>query len=194
MTKIHLARHGQTAWSLAGKHTGRNDIPLTPDGEEEARKLGARLRKPKFDRVWTSPLRRAKQTCELAGFGAAAEILPDLMEWNYGEYEGLTSAEIHARRPGWRLFRDGCPAGERLEDVVVRADRVVARLKSSPGDALIFSHGHFLRVLALRWTGVPPEWGGHLLLSSGSLSILAADGGTGDPAIDRWNDVSHLIP
>ncbi len=190
--KIWLARHGQTEWSLAGKHTGRTDIPLTPHGEEEARKLGKRFRTLKVTAVFASPLQRAKRTCELAGFEATAELLPDLMEWNYGAYDGLTSAEIRAKRTDWRLFRDGCPGGERLEDVLVRADRVIARLRSSPGDVLVFSHGHFLKVLATRWAGIAPESGARLSLAPASLSILGSDSASGDPVIERWNDTCHL--
>jgi probable phosphoglycerate mutase len=191
MTKIYLCRHGQTAWSLAGKHTGRNDIPLTPAGEEEARRLGARLRKSSFSAVLTSPLQRAKQTCDLAGFGGAAETVADLAEWDYGDYDGLTSAEIRTRRPDWHLFRDGCPGGERLEDVAQRVDRVLPRLRASTGDVLIFSHGHLLRVLALRWAGIPADWGARFSLAPGSLSILGHDAASRDPVLDRWNDVSH---
>ena len=191
-SRIWLARHGQTEWSVAGRHTGRSDVPLTPEGEQEAKKLGARLQKTAFAAVLTSPLQRAKKTCELAGFGARAEEVADLMEWNYGAYEGLRSAEIRAIRPGWHLFRDGCPGGERLEDVVLRADLVIARLKSSTGDVLIFSHGHFLRVLATRWAGIPPETGGRFSLAPASVSMLGTDGASGDPVIDRWNDVCHL--
>lgn len=187
-----LVRHGQTEWSVAGKHTGRQDIPLTAEGEEQARKAGARLRSIPFAAVWTSPLQRARKTCELAGFGARAELLPDLMEWNYGDYEGLTSAEIRARRPGWHLFRDGCPGGEGLQDVVARVDRVVQRLKSAPGTVLVFAHGHLLRVLATRWAGISAENGSRFGLAPASISILGWDGATGEPLIDRWNDVSHL--
>jgi len=190
--KFWLARHGQTEWSLAGKHTGRNDIPLTPHGEEEARKLGERLRNLQVAAVLVSPLQRAKRTCELAGFGARAELLPDLLEWNYGAYDGLKSVEIRAKRPDWHLFRDGCPGGEMLADVVARADRVIARLRSLTGDALIFSHGHFLRVLAVRWAGIAPESGARFSLAPASLSVLATDSASGDPVIDRWNDICHL--
>jgi probable phosphoglycerate mutase len=192
MTRIWLVRHGQTEWSAAGRHTGRSDIPLTPDGDRDARKLGARLQKESFAAVLSSPLRRARQTCDLAGFGPRAEEVPDLMEWNYGSYEGLKSVEIRAMRSGWNLFRDGCPGGENLAEVVARADRVVARLKSSPGDTLIFSHGHLLRVLATRWAGIPPENGGRFSLSPASISILGVDHASGDPVIDRWNDVCPL--
>jgi broad specificity phosphatase PhoE len=189
---IWIVRHGQTEWSVAGKHTGRRDIPLTPEGEEEARKLAARLRPIRFDAVLASPLERARKTCELAGFGARAEPVPDLMEWNYGDYEGLKSADIRAKRPDWSLFRDGCPGGEQLKDVVLRADRVVQRLKSAAANVLLFSHGHFLRVLATRWAGISPESGSRFGLAPASISILAWDAASGEPIIDRWNDVSHL--
>jgi len=185
---IWMVRHGQTEWSVAGKHTGRRNIPLTPEGEEEARKVGARLQSVSFAAVWTSPLERARKTCELAGFGARAEQVPDLMEWNYGDYEGLTSAEIRAKRPDWHLFRDGCPGGEELKDVVVRADRIVRRLKSVAGNVLVFSHGHLLRVLATVWAGIPAENGSRFGLAPASLSILGWDHASGDPLIDRWND------
>jgi len=189
---IWIVRHGQTEWSVAGKHTGRRDIPLTPEGEEVARKLAARLRPIRFDAVLASPLERARKTCELAGFGARAEPVPDLMEWNYGDYEGLKSAEIRAKRPDWSLFRDGCPGGEQLKDVVLRADRVVQRLKSEAANVLLFSHGHFLRVLATRWADISPESGSRFGLAPASISILAWDAASGEPIIDRWNDVSHL--
>lgn len=190
--KIWLARHGQTEWSVAGKHTGRNDIPLTLEGEEEARKLGLRLKGIRVAAAFTSPLQRARRTCELAGFGAGAEALPDLMEWNYGAYDGLKSAEIRAKRPDWHLFRDGCPGGENLQDVIIRADRVIARLKSAAGDCVVFSHGHFLRVLAVRWAGIVPESGARLSLSPASLSALGTDHANSDPVVDLWNDTSHL--
>ncbi len=190
--RITLARHGQTAWSLEGRHTGRNDIPLTPEGEAEARKLGAALRRGTYGRVLSSPLRRARVTCDLAGFGDRVELMDDLMKWNYGAYEGLRSAEIRATRPDWHLFRDGCPDGERLEDVVARADRVVASLKSRPMDTLVFAHGHFLRVLAVRWARIPPELGDRFALASAAISILSVDAASGEPILDRWNDISHL--
>jgi probable phosphoglycerate mutase len=190
--RIWLARHGQTEWSLAGKHTGRSDIPLTPEGEQEARKLGARLQKASYALVLMSPLQRARNTCELAGFGSKAEQAPDLMEWDYGAYDGLKSSEIRAKRPDWHLFRDGCPGGEQLKDVVARADRIIVRLKSSPGDALVFSHGHLLRVLAMRWAGIPADLGGHFTLAPASLSMLGSDAASGDPVIERWNDSGHL--
>jgi broad specificity phosphatase PhoE len=148
---IHLARHGETAWSLSGQHTSRTDLPLTERGERNARALGQRLRGLEFAKVYTSPLQRAARTCELAGFGTSAEIDPDLVEWDYGQYEGRRTAEIHAERPDWQLFRDGCPGGESPDQIGARADRVVERVRAVNGDVLLFSSGHFLRVLAARW-------------------------------------------
>ena len=188
--RILLARHGETAWAREGKHTGRSDIPLSPAGEQEARRLGDRLRGGAFAAVLASPLARAWRTSELAGF--AAEAVPDLQEWHYGEYEGLTAAEIRARRADWRLFRDGAPGGERLQDVVARVDRVIDRLRAGAGDALVFSHGHFLRVLGPRLAGLPPETGERLMLSTAAVCVLSWDRGTEAAVIERWNDVSHL--
>src|SRR5882724_5741202 len=145
---IYLARHGETAWSLTGQHTGRTDLPLTERGERNARRLGQRLSGLTFARVLTSPLQRASRTCELAGFGNVAEVDPDLVEWDYGQYDGRTSAQIHAENPSWSLFRDGCPGGEMPQQVAARADRVINRVRAAPGDALLFSSGHLLRVLA----------------------------------------------
>ena len=150
---VYLARHGETAWSLSGQHTGLTDLPLTDRGERNARKLGDQLRMRRFARVFTSPLQRAARTCELAGFGARSEVDRDLVEWNYGEYEGLRTEEIRAKRPDWELFRDGCPAGESPGEVGARADRVISRVRVVKGDVLIFSSGHFLRVLTARWLG-----------------------------------------
>src|SRR6188768_1227814 len=144
----YLARHGETAWSLSGQHTGLTDLPLTERGERNATRLGERLRGLQFSRVLTSPLQRARRTSELAGFGAVATLDPDLVEWNYGEYEGRTSAEILAKRPGWQLFRDGCPGGESPQQVITRARRVVDRIREAPGDVLLFSSGHIIRVFA----------------------------------------------
>src|SRR6202030_1087273 len=155
-----------------GQHTGRTDLPLTERGERNARALGERLRGLACARVFTSPLRRATRTCELVGFGAAAEIDPDLVEWDYGQYEGRRTAEIHAERPDWQLFRDGCPGGESPDQVGARADRVVARVRAVEGDVLVFSSGHFLRVLAARWLGLEPEAGKYFWLSTASLSAL----------------------
>src|SRR3989475_8665927 len=151
---VYLARHGETAWTISRQHTGVTDLPLTPRGEHEAVRLGERLKGLAFARVFTSPLQRAVRTCELAGFGSAADIESDLLEWNYGTYEGRTSAEIHAERPDWELFRDGCPGGESPDQIGARADRVVRRVRAIEGDALLFSSGHFLRVFAARWLGL----------------------------------------
>jgi broad specificity phosphatase PhoE len=167
---IYLARHGETAWSLSGRHTGLTNLPLTERGERNARRLGERLKGMTFAKVFTSPLQRAARTCELAGFGAVAEVDPDLVEWNYGQYEGRRTAEIRAERPGWQLFRDGCPGGEMPEQVGARADRVVNRVRAIQGDVLLFSSGHFLRVLAARWLDVEPATGRFFLLSTASLA------------------------
>lgn len=189
---VYLARHGETAWSLSGQHTGTTDLPLTERGERNAKHLGERLQGIAFARVFTSPLQRARRTCELAGFGAAAVVDPDLVEWNYGRYEGRTTPEIDAERPGWQLFRDGCPGGESAADVAARADRVIARLRTVPGDALVFSSGHFLRTLGARWLALAPSGGGLLLLSTASLSELGYDHGPAEPVIRLWNDTSHV--
>jgi len=154
---LYIARHGETAWSLSGQHTRLTDLPLTERGQSNARRLGNQLRGRSFAHVFTSPLQRARRTCELAGFGAEAEVDRDLLEWNYGDYEGLRTAEIHAKRPGWELFRDGCPGGESAGDVGARADRMVDRVRAVQQDVLIFSSGHFLRVLAARWLGLDPR-------------------------------------
>jgi len=185
---VYLARHGETAWSVTGQHTGLTDLPLTERGERNAMRLGQRLAGSVFAKVLTSPLQRAVRTCELAGFGAAAEVDPDLVEWNYGDYEGLRTAEIHAVRPGWQLFRDGCPNGESPQDVGVRADRVVSRVRAFKGDVLIFSSGHFLRVLAARWLGLEPFAGKFFMLDTASLSALSYEHDLSSPAIRFWND------
>jgi broad specificity phosphatase PhoE len=189
---IYLARHGETAWTLSGQHTGRTDLPLTERGERNARQLGERLRNLTFARVFTSPLQRAARTCELAGFGAVAEVDEDLREWNYGDYEGRRTAEIHAVRPDWQLFRDGCPGGESLSQVGTRADRVVGRVRGVPGHVLLFSSGHFLRVLAARWLGLDPEAGRYFLLSTASLSALSYEHSLAEPAIRLWDDTYHV--
>jgi len=188
---IYLARHGETAWSLTGQHTGRTDLPLTARGEDLACRLGERLNALTFAKVFTSPLRRAVQTCQLAGFGAEAEIDRDLLEWDYGEYEGRLSVDILAERPGWQLFRDGCPGGESPADVAARADRVVERLRLVGANVLLFSSGHFLRMLAARWIGAEPIVGRSLMLSTASLSSLSHEHVT-DPAIRLWNDTAHI--
>src|SRR5580765_6515985 len=189
---IYLARHGETAWSVTRQHTGRTDLPLTERGENNARKLGERLRGMTFAKVWTSPLQRARRTCELAGYPSIAEIDSDLTEWNYGEYEGLRTIEIRAKRPDWQLFRDGCPGGESPGDVAARADRVVNRMRTIAGDVLLFSSAHFLRMLAVRWIGVEPSIATALLLSTASLSALGYDNSEDEPIIYLWNETSHL--
>ncbi len=191
---LSLARHGETAWSLSGQHTGLTDIPLTEKGEQDARLLGERLRGMTFARVFTSPLQRAKRTCEIAGFGGVAVVDPDLVEWNYGDYEGRTRGEIHATRPDWQLFRDGCPEGESPADVAARADRVVTRVRAVDGDVLLFSSGHFLRMLGARWLALDPGWGRCFFLSTASLSQLAYEHTRGEPVIRLWNSTRHVGP
>jgi broad specificity phosphatase PhoE len=196
MTKIlpvlYLARHGETAWSLSGQHTGLTDLPLTERGERNARNLGPRLAGLTFAKVFTSPLQRATRTCELAGFAAAAEVDRDLVEWDYGDYEGLRTAEIHEKRPEWQLFRDGCPGGESPDQIGARADRVVSRVRAVKGDVLIFSSGHFLRVLAARWLGLEPVYGRLFMLKTASLSALGYENELSQPVISLWDDTSHL--
>ena len=187
-----LARHGETAWSLSGQHTGLTDLPLTEKGRENARYLGVRLHGMKFATVLTSPLQRAATTCELAGFATEAQTDPDLVEWNYGDYEGLRREEIVARRPGWLIFRDGCPGGESPAQVAARADRVLERVRGVAGNALVFSSGHFLRMLAARWLGLQFMAGNCFLLSTASLSILGYGHELTEPAIQLWNDTQHL--
>jgi probable phosphoglycerate mutase len=189
---LYIARHGETAWSLSGQHTGLTDLPLTERGQSNARRLGNQLRGRSFAHVFTSPLQRARRTCELAGFGTEAEVDRDLVEWNYGDYEGLRTAEIHAKRPGWELFRDGCAGGESAGDVGARADRMVDRARAVQQDVLIFSSGHFLRVLAARWLGFEPQAGEHFLLSTASLSALSYEDDLTRPVIKFWNDLHHL--
>ena len=188
----YMARHGETAWSLSGQHTGLTDLPLTETGKHNARALGERLNGIAFVKVFTSPLQRAVCTCALAGFGARAEIDNDLLEWNYGHYEGRTSAEIHAERPDWQLFRDGCPGGESPEQVGVRADRVLSRIREVEGDVLLFSSGHFLRVLAARWLGFDPSAGKYFWLSTASLSALSYEHNLSQPVIRLWDDTRHV--
>src|SRR5262245_36844681 len=192
LSVVYLARHGETAWTISRQHTGVTDLPLTAQGEAEAVRLGQRLEGLTFAAVLTSPLRRAFRTCELAGFGSMAKTEPDLIEWNYGAYEGRTSAEIHAERPGWQLFRDGCPGGESADDVGVRADRVIRRVREIRGDVLLFSSSHFLRVLAARWLGFPAAAGRHFVLGTASLSALGYEHDLSDPVIRQWDDAPHI--
>jgi broad specificity phosphatase PhoE len=190
---VYLARHGETAWSLSGQHTGLTDLPLTANGERNARRLGERLKGMTFSKVFTSPLQRAARTCELAGFGSVAATDPDLVEWDYGQYEGLRSAEILAKRPHWQLFRDGAPTGESLAQVAERADRVVQRVRIIPGDVLLFSSGHFIRVFAARWLRLDPAIAGkYFLLSTASLSAVGYEHDLSQPVIRLWNDDHHV--
>ena len=190
---VYLARHGETAWSFSGQHTGLTDLPLTERGERNARRLAERLKGLSFSKVFSSPLQRAMRTCELAGFGDRAEIDRDLLEWNYGEYEGLRTQEIHAKRPDWQLFRDGCPGGESPQQVGARADRAVKRVREIKGNVLIFSSGHILRVLAARWLGLEPAAGKYFFLSTASLSALSYEHNLFQPVIELWNDINHVI-
>lgn len=193
LSVAYLARHGETAWTLTGQHTGRTDLPLTENGERQARALGERLRRPTFAKVLVSPLRRAMRTAELAGFGDRAELDPDLAEWDYGQYEGRRTAEIHAERPGWLLFRDGCPGGESAVEVGARADRVIERVRAVHGHVVLFSSGHILRVLAARWLGLEAAAGRYFLLGTASLSILDHEhNNPGEPAIRLWNEIDEV--
>jgi broad specificity phosphatase PhoE len=190
---LYIARHGETAWSLSGKYTGLTDLPLTQRGEQNAGRLKERLRKFTFEQVFSSPLQRAMRTCELAGFGDVVEVDPDLVEWDYGQFEGRRSAEVHAEHPDWDLFRDGCPGGESPQQVAARADRVVKRVRGVEGNVLLFSSGHFIRVLAARWLGLRPSANSrYFMLSTASLSALGYEHERSRPVIRLWNDDSHV--
>lgn len=180
-----LIRHGETEWTLTGQHTGVTDIPLTENGRSHARRLAPLLSNATFSLVLTSPLQRARETCELVGLGDRATIDVDLMEWRYGEYEGLTTKEIRAKHPGWSIFADGCPGGESPDQVSARADRVMARVRSVQGDVALVAHGHLFRVFAARWLGLPPAAGSHFLLDTATVSVLSYYHGV--PALRRWN-------
>lgn len=186
-----LARHGETAWSLSGRHTGRTDLPLTAAGEAAARRLRERLARVAFAQVRTSPSQRARRTCELAGYAAHAVVDPDLAEWDYGDYEGLTTAEILVRRPTWSLFRDGCPGGETPDDVAARADRVVARSRDVGGNVLLVSSAHILRTVTARWLGLPAGGGRHFVLDTASVSVLGYEHTAAEPVIRSWNDTER---
>jgi broad specificity phosphatase PhoE len=188
--RVVLVRHGETAWSHTGQHTGRSDIPLDPKGEVQARLVGRRLAGWHFAAVLTSPLERARRTCELAGLGVAAALDPDLEEWDYGRYDGLTSDQIRAERPGWTIWAGGVVGGESVDQVGERADRVLRRVGSVGGDVAIFAHGHLLRILAARWCALDPDDGEHLALDPASVSVLGHEHGS--PVISLWNDTSHL--
>jgi probable phosphoglycerate mutase len=190
---VYLARHGETAWTLSGQYTGFTDLPLTERGERNARRLEQRLGGLAFAKVFTSPLQRARRTCELAGFGAGAEIDEDLVEWNYGDYEGRHSADVHGERPDWELFRDGCPRGESPTQAAARADRVVSRVRAVPGDVLLFSSGHFIRVIATRWIGLEVTANARrFMLSTASLSAVGYEKELSRPVIRLWNDTHHV--
>ena len=188
--QVHLIRHGETEWSLSGQHTGMTDIPLTENGRRIAKLLQPVLAKENFALVLTSPLQRARKTCELAGFGERGEIDHDLMEWNYGEYEGLTTKQIRAQAPGWMLFRDGRPGGESPEEIRHRVDRTIARIRAVEGHAALFAHGHIFRVFAARWLGLPVTAGSHFLINTATLNILSYYQDI--PAVQRWN--AMIIP
>jgi broad specificity phosphatase PhoE len=183
--EVVLVRHGETEWSRTGKHTGRTDIPLTENGRRDAEVLRASLTARRFARVLTSPLSRAAETCRLAGLGGSAENREELLEWDYGDYEGLTTPEIREQRPDWSLWRDGCPGGEAPEDVGARVDRVIGEVQELDGDAALFAHGHVLRVLAARWIELGPEWGARLVLATATLSVLGWERETA--ALRLWN-------
>ena len=187
---IVLARHGQTEWSRSGQHTSRTDLPLIEEGRRRAQEIGIELADRSFALVLCSPLLRARETCELAGFGANAVLSDDLREWDYGEYEGLTTLQIRERRPDWILWRDGCPGGEQPEDVAARADRAIAQLRDADGDAITFAHGHILRVLSARWIGMPAAAGGRLALAAGAICELGFEHET--EVLQRWNFTGPL--
>ena len=193
LPEVFLARHGETEWAITGQHTGLTDIPLTERGERNAVSLGKRLAGLKFAEVRSSPLQRATKTCELAGFQPVAHPDPDLVEWNYGDYEGRKTVDIRAERPDWFLFRDGCPGGESVEAVGTRADRVIAHLRGIDGRVLLFGHGHFFRVLAARWLGLPPGDARHYLLGTAALSVLSYEHNPEEPVIKLWNDNRHVL-
>lgn len=188
--QVVLVRHGETDWSEIGRLTGRTDMRLTERGARRARRLAPRLRAWDFKLVLTSPLRRALETCEVAGFADRALVRPDLMEWNYGEYEGLTRAEVQTERPGWMLWMDGARGGEKPGEVGARADRVIAEIRRTPGDVLVFSHGDLLRTLGARWLGLPPSCGRLFKIRTAALSVVGYE--LGDPIVLRWNDTAHL--
>jgi broad specificity phosphatase PhoE len=190
---VYLVRHGETRWTLSGQHTGLTDLPLTPGGEEQARGLRERLESITFAKVFTSPLRRAMRTCELSGYGSLAEIDRDLSEWNYGDYEGRTRSQILADRPGWLIFRDGCPNGESPQEVGDRANRIISRIGQVGGNVLVFSSGHFLRVLIARWLRLEPFGGSYFKLGTAALSILGYDhNNPAEPVIQLLNQTSKI--
>jgi broad specificity phosphatase PhoE len=192
LPRLFLARHGDTAWTDSRQRTGRTDLPLNERGEERARLLGGRLERFSFARVLTSPLQRASRTCALAGFGEVAEVDPDLVEWDYGHFEGRVTRDILKERPGWELFRDGCPGGESPQDVAARADRFIARVRGVGGDVLAFSSAHVIRMIAARWLGLPPGAGRFFFCRPASVGVLGFEHNSPDePIIALWNYVTH---
>ncbi|HEX6297534.1 MAG TPA: histidine phosphatase family protein [Burkholderiales bacterium] len=187
LPRIHLVRHGDTAWTLTAQHTGRTDLPLSEQGERQARELGASLTGLRFDRILSSPLQRARRTAELAMPRSLVEADDDLTEWDYGAYEGRSTADIEVERPGWRLLRDGSPGGETLDAVGARADRVIGRLRAGGGNVLLFGHREILRILAVRWIWLAPIEGRRLLLDTASVSVLGYDHDLSEPVIHAWN-------
>jgi len=192
LPRLFLARHGDTAWTESRQHTGRTDLPLNERGEERARQLGERLRRFSFACVFTSPLQRASKTCALAGFGDLAQVDPDLVEWDYGRFEGKLTSDILKERPGWEMFRDGCPDGESPQDVAARADRFVSRVRGLDGNVLAFSSAHIIRMIAARWLGLPPGAGRFFFCRPASVGVLAFEHNSGEePIIGVWNYVTH---
>ncbi len=187
---VVLLRHGETEWSRNGRHTGISDIELTDNGRQEAREAGKRLAGIKFDHLLTSPLKRARETCELAGFGDGASTTDELTEWNYGEYEGITTAEIQQTRPDWWLFRDGCPGGESAADVGARVDPLINRVRDGEGNWLLVAHGHVLRVVGARWAGLPPQQASALLLGTAAICVLGFEHRR--PVLSHWNETGSL--
>ncbi|RKH65785.1 histidine phosphatase family protein [Corallococcus llansteffanensis] len=190
--QVVLVRHGETEWSRSSQHTGRTDLPLLEDGRKMGAQLGAPLRAWSFAAVWSSPLARALETCVLAGYGDVVQKRDDLMEFDYGDYEGRTGADIRTTRPGWTLWRDGVPNGETLEQVAARVDRVIADARALQDDVLLFAHGHVLRILAARWLGLPPDGGRLFHLDTASISVLSSEAGGAQPVLVSWNDTTHL--
>ncbi|MDZ7801145.1 MAG: histidine phosphatase family protein [Trueperaceae bacterium] len=190
MSELWLLRHGETPWTVSGRHTGRSDIPLTERGRKQAGALGSRIADRSFELVLTSPLTRALETCRLAGYGDVAQLDPDLQEWDYGAYDGRTTADIRTEWPGWTIWDDGAPNGESARDVGARADRVIERVRAQNGAAALFAHGHLLRVLAARWLGWPPNAGGALALDTASVCVLGTE--RERPVLRHWNEICHL--
>jgi len=192
LDRLFLVRHGDTEWSDAHRHTGLTDQPLNADGEQQARLLAERLRGLPFSRTFASPLQRAERTCELAGFADVAESDSDLVEWDYGDYEGRKTSEIQEERQGWNLFCDGCPGGEMPQDIMVRADRFIEKVRSIPGDVIAFTSGHISRVIAARWLALEPEAGRYFLASTAAIGILGYEHDVNEPAIMLWNAQREL--